>query len=66
MSPERFNKCLTTIGWSLRYVAEQLGVHETRARRWKTGEHAVPAEVAKWLEALAEARRKLPPPIGVA
>jgi hypothetical protein len=66
MTPDRFNACLTTIGWSIRYVADLLGVHETRARRWKTGEHPIPAEVEQWLEKLAAARRKLPPPVGVA
>jgi len=66
MTPKRFDTCLTAIGWSLRYLADQLQIHETRARRWKTGEYEIPPQVAEWLEALAAAHRKLPPPSGVA
>jgi len=62
MTPDRFDECLTVIGWSLRGVADRLGVHETRPRRWSAGRYPVPADVAKWLERLAAAHEKNPPP----
>jgi len=62
MTPKQFTKCLEQIRWSMRGVADHLGVHETRIRRWATGALPVPEQVAQWLEALANAHKLNPVP----
>lgn len=63
-TPEAYAETLEIIGWSVRSLATRLGVHETRTRRWGTGQTVMPPEVWAWLQALAEAHRKLPLPHG--
>ena len=62
MTPERFNECLTLIGWTGRGLAAHLGVHETRTRRWGSGRYPIPQTIAAWLESLANhhERHRLP------
>ena len=62
MTPDRFSECLTSIGWSQRGLADLLRVPETRPRRWAQGRYPVPEEVSKWLERLASAHERNPPP----
>jgi transcriptional regulator with XRE-family HTH domain len=62
MTPQRFKQCLEQIGWTLRGVADRLGLPPTRIRRWADGEYAVPAEVARWLDKLASTHERMPPP----
>jgi plasmid maintenance system antidote protein VapI len=62
MTPERLQECLTAIGWTVRGLAAHLGLHETRSRRWVGGQYPVPPEVAAWLERLATAHERNPPP----
>jgi hypothetical protein len=62
MTAKRFEQCLDAIGWSSRAVAIRLGVPETRPRYWAAGRYPVPKEVARWLERLAAAHEKNPPP----
>jgi hypothetical protein len=62
MSPERLQECLDIIGWSARGLADRLGLHFMRSRRWVTGDYPVPPDVAAWLERLAETHERNPPP----
>ena len=64
MTPERLRECLTLLRWSQRGLADALGVHQTTARRWTTGEGTVPANVAQWLEDLTAAHEAQPLPVG--
>ena len=64
MTPDRFRECLAALRWSQRSLAELLGVHQTTARRWATGEGIVPPNVARWLEDLAAAHQAHPLPAG--
>ncbi len=64
MTPDRLRECLDVLGWSQRGLADMLGVHETRARRWARGVMPVPDEVAGWLETLAAVHAAHPAPIG--
>ena len=41
---------LATLGWSLARLARELGTPETRVRNWNRDTHAVPADVAAWIE----------------
>jgi ribosome-binding protein aMBF1 (putative translation factor) len=62
MTPERLAECLETIGWTVHGLAAQLGLHETRTRRWASGRYPVPDEVARWLEKLAAFHERNQPP----
>jgi plasmid maintenance system antidote protein VapI len=62
MTSDRFNECLALIGWSVSGVAKRMGVPQTRPRRWAEGRYPVPADVARWLEKLATAHERNPPP----
>jgi ribosome-binding protein aMBF1 (putative translation factor) len=58
MTPTRFRACLESIGWTQRGLADRLGLHETRTRRWASGRYEVPQNVADWLERLARCHDK--------
>jgi ribosome-binding protein aMBF1 (putative translation factor) len=64
MTPARFHACLSAIGWSQRALADRLGIHETRVRRWASSKYPIPETVAAWLERLAKAHEKEPWPTG--
>jgi ribosome-binding protein aMBF1 (putative translation factor) len=53
LTPDEYTEALDAIGWSPHRLAQRLGVHETRTRRWGTGAYPVPENVAKWLRHLA-------------
>ena len=57
---------LETIGWSQRALADRLGIHETRVRRWASGAAETPPAVLAWLDRLAAAHRAHPAPVGYA
>jgi transcriptional regulator with XRE-family HTH domain len=63
MTPERFQECLDHIGWSLRSLADRLGMGATTMRRWAEGTYPVPQDVAQWLQKLAVAHERNPAPI---
>jgi plasmid maintenance system antidote protein VapI len=63
VTPDRLRECLDLIGWTQRGLADHLGVHETRTRRWAAGHYPVPPEVALWLERLAKAHADNPAPL---
>ena len=64
MTPSRLRECLEALGWSQRGLADMLGVHETRTRRWARGALEIPAEVADWLETLTAVHVAHPAPDG--
>lgn len=64
MTPDRIREALAAIGWSQRQLADTLGVHETRTRRWASGRLQIPPAVAAWLEMLAHTHERHPLPDG--
>ncbi len=64
MTSTRLRECLNLMGWSQRGLADLLGLHETRVRRWARGLIDVPPEVASWLETLAAVHEAHPVPAG--
>jgi DNA-binding transcriptional regulator YdaS (Cro superfamily) len=62
MTPDGFHAALSTIGWTKRGLADRLGVHETRIRRWASGVCPIPTSVAKWLRSLAKCHELRPLP----
>jgi DNA-binding transcriptional regulator YdaS (Cro superfamily) len=64
MTPHRFHECLDAIGWSQRALADRLGVHETRTRRWASGRYPIPANVAVWLGTHAQRHEAMRLPAG--
>lgn len=58
----RLNECLRTLRWSAADLAQEIGVSVADAAKWLDGRQRPPLAVAAWLEALAKARRVLPPP----
>jgi len=56
MTPTQFRACLALMGWSQRGAARQLGYAEGTVRQWARGKQLIPAEVATWLQARADAR----------
>ena len=45
------------LGWTQEDLARELGVHRVTVARWETGEHSVPAPVAKLLARFAAERK---------
>jgi plasmid maintenance system antidote protein VapI len=62
MSPTRFRECLDSLEWSQRGVARVLDRHEGTVRQWARGAVQIPADVAAWLETLAQHHERHPPP----
>jgi len=62
MTPARYHTCLAVIGWTPHGLAAALNVHETRTRRWGTGQAVIPPDVAAWLELAARFHERHPPP----
>lgn len=62
MTPARFKSCLTALHWTQRGLAAILECDDRLIRRWASGDADIPASVAAWLEALAQAHEALPPP----
>jgi hypothetical protein len=53
MTPDEFAEVLDAIGWTPHRLAQRLGIHETRTRRWAKGTYPIPENVAEWLLRLA-------------
>lgn len=64
MSPDRLREVLALLRWSQRGLADALGCDDRLVRRWASGDGSVPPDVATWLEALAAAHERHPPPEG--
>ncbi len=64
MTPYSFRTCLQSIGWSDRSLAEKLGIHANRVRRWSNGKYEVPPPIAVWVEKLAAVHDRHPRPDG--
>lgn len=62
MTPNEFRDALSTLGWTPSIIADQLGMNERQARRWKSGENRVPDRVAAWLSDLAACHKARPAP----
>ncbi|WP_203413389.1 hypothetical protein [Entomobacter blattae] len=62
MPPNRFHECLSALNWTGRGLACLLNCNERLVRRWGAGDVDIPKAVATWLEALASAHEKKPPP----
>jgi hypothetical protein len=63
MTPDRFRACLVALAWSQRHLAPIVGYDERQVRRWAAGA-TIPADVAAWLETLAQCHEANPPPVG--
>lgn len=62
MTTSEFSVALDTLGWSERELAKRLGCDRGLPGKWRIGRARVPAPVSSWLEALADAVQKNPPP----
>ena len=62
MSGYRILRCLAILGWSERELARRTGRHQTTIRRWIDGTGATDADVAEWLQLLAQFHRDHPAP----
>ncbi|WP_306869082.1 hypothetical protein [Neorhizobium galegae] len=62
MSPDRFNECLRHIRWTPINFASALQCDLSWIEALEAGNEEVPAGLAAWLEALAQAHEALPPP----
>lgn len=62
MTPARLAECLALLRWSQRGLAAALGRPEATVRQWLAGKVRVPEPVGAWLETLAEAHARNPPP----
>ena len=58
----RILRCLAILGWSERELARRTGRHQTSIRRWIDGTAATDADVAEWLQLLAQFHRDHPAP----
>ena len=63
MSPERFNQCLRVIRWTPINIASALQCELSWIEAMEAGTENVPADLAEWLETLAQAHEVLPPPL---
>lgn len=64
MNGSEFRDALAAMNWTLRGVADTLGVHETRVRRMAKDQHPIPDTLATWLRTLAAVHRRHPLPEG--
>ena len=53
---------LSRIGWSRMELGARLSVADRTIRRWQSGDSPVPKHVIDWLERVAKAIEKIPPP----
>jgi hypothetical protein len=63
MSPERFIQCLRVIRWTPINIASAFQCELSWIEAMEAGNEDVPAELAEWLETLAQAHEALPPPL---
>ena len=62
MTPTRLREVLDEMRWSQRDLATLAGCNERLARRWATGEAAVPPMLADWIELRLAMHRAHPAP----
>lgn len=62
MPPDTFRALCAACGWSPQAVAVMCGRKRNSGTDWATGRIRVPPEVAAWLQRVAAALAKLPPP----
>jgi hypothetical protein len=62
MDADRFRTCMEAVDWSLRGLGRLLNVNLATVQRWASGEQDVPVHIAAWLETLAQAHERNPPP----
>ncbi|MDE2472925.1 MAG: helix-turn-helix domain-containing protein [Bradyrhizobium sp.] len=62
MSSTEFIAAISSLGWSVRQAADELGVNERSARRWTQGTRPIPPDIERWLRAAAAWMRENPPP----
>jgi transcriptional regulator with XRE-family HTH domain len=62
MTPTERRAALQSIGWSQRGLADRLGWDEGTVRRWMRDGGEAPAEVDRWLAALARFHDQHPAP----
>lgn len=60
---ERFRRLLARIGWPQTHLSYCLGRSPVTVSNWGSGVLRVPGPVVSWLEDVAEALDKLPPPL---
>ncbi len=63
MTPARFTECLLHIRWTPINLASALQCQLSWVEALEAGNEEIPAGLAAWLEALAQAHEALPPPI---
>jgi len=61
MTPARYLACLSALRWTGAEVARWCGYVRESDRQWRTGETAVPPQVAAWLERRMAGRFDDPP-----
>jgi len=64
MSPTRLREVLALLRWSQRGLSDALSCDDRLVRRWASGNATVPPDVEEWLENLALAHKRHPPPEG--
>ncbi|MDF1631534.1 hypothetical protein [Mycoplana sp. MJR14] len=62
MTPARFTECLLHIRWTPINLASALQCQLSWVEALEAGNEEIPAGLAAWLEALAQAHEALPPP----
>lgn len=62
MTPAERLAALQSLGWSVRALAERLGVSEATVRQWQRGRRSPPPAIDEWLARLAQAVTDDPPP----
>jgi hypothetical protein len=62
LSGDEFRCALASLNWSIRGLADMLGVQPTVARRWAGGVARVPPDIAAWLTGMAGHIQANPPP----
>lgn len=62
MAPREFRAARAALRWSVRGIADQLGVSASSVRQWEDGETRVPEAVGQWICALVTCQARHPAP----
>ena len=63
MTPARLREVLALLRWSRRGLGATLNRAASTIDQWSDGRARIPDDVAAWLERLAKAHEKNPPPV---
>jgi ribosome-binding protein aMBF1 (putative translation factor) len=63
MSASEFAAALETLGWSRKWLAEQLGCDPHLPMRWERGTAPVPPQIAAWLQRRVRCAERHPVPV---